>query len=270
MKRLLFAAFCLIILFTSCKLKIESKTFYYQEEPGRVDFYNFSNKGKPLTIIIPSVHNSLFTPEYLTAFAKGKNVVVIYFLSHNKQTRLQQIDGLDNRLNYYSTVLNELDIKYNTPIKIVAEGVNANLALQLGFNFNKPELVLVNSWYPTLQEHFTSTCYSIQGNDCDSLLNYLSFINRTQLDNLLVGLKNNSTDMQYGSFLQSTWRDFINYNVDELLNKYPTKPRWIYTTNSGLLSTSEYNNLLKSNGKRNDVYLLSKKEFYKKTGVFSN
>ena len=261
--------FVLLLLIFSCKTVKETKSYYYQNEEGFADFYNANNIKKPLLVIIPEVFNSLITEDFVVNLSKKNRVVVIHYLSSTNTTRVRLIDGLQNRLNYYNTVLSNLELDSNSTI--VAEGVNANLAIQLGYNFNKPKLVLLNSWYPDLKEKLTTSCYSLQDNSCDSLLNYLSFTDRSQVDALLNGLTDkNSTDNLYGNYTLGVWRNFMSYNNSQLLKMYPSNPRWVYTTNSGLLSEKDKQYLLNSNGKRKDVYLISKKEFLKKYNVLSN
>jgi len=268
MRYLIFLFFVSLII--SCKTEKVTQSFFYQNEEGKADFYNAKNKQKPLLVIIPAIYNSLITDDYISTLSKKNRVVVIHYLSSTNTTRVRHLDGLDNRLNYYNTVLSNIQVE-STINTLVAEGMNANIALQLGYNFNKPNLVLLNSWHPNLRERLTTTCYSLQDFSCDSLLNYLSFTDRFQVDNLIADLSNkSSTDNLYGNYTLGIWRDFMNYTNEELLKMYPTNPRWIYTSNSGLLSKNEYLQLLESNGKRKDVYLLSKKEFIKKQSLFSN
>lgn len=260
----------IIISFTSCKSTKETQFFYYHQEEGKAYFYNARSKHKPLLVIIPSIYNSLFTDEYISTLSKKNRLVVIHFLSSTNTTRLQHIDGIENRLNYYNTVLSSLETQH-TISTLIAEGMNANLAIQLGFNFNKPDLILINSWHPTLRERLTTNCYIKQDNSCDSLLHYLSFSERVQVDSLLTSLSTmSSTDNIYGNHTLGKWRQFMNYTSEDILTMYPSNPKWIYTTNSGLLSKNEYTTLKNSRSKRNNVYLLSKKEFLKKQSLFSN
>jgi len=254
----------------SCKTTKTSEYLDYEKESGLIEYYNIHNKSKPLVIIIPSVFNSIISINQIENLAKKNRVVIVHFLSHNDLTRVHQIDGLTNRLNYYSTALSKLLTSEKETPTVIAEGLNATISIQLGLNFNQPKLILINAWYPTMQEILGVNCYAKQDNSCDSLLNYLSFSSHDVADNLLSALQDNGIDNIYGNYTLQAWKEFMQIDSDDLLINYKSNLQWVYTTNTGLLSTAQLKEIEKSHSKRNNTQLLSLRAFYKKNNLLSN
>lgn len=259
--------FAAILWLTSCKTEKETTFFDYKGDKGELEFYNTSKKDKPLIVIIPAVYNSELTGDVLSNLISKNRVVVVNFLSHRDLTRVQQLDKLENRLTYYSDVLNSLNVDSNSIL--IAEGLNSILALQLGLNYNQPKLWLVNAWYPSIKEVLSTSCYVGKEAQCDSLLSYLNISSRQDADELLASFFENIPDKQYGYFIRSTWAEVIDLNSRPLLEKYNKPISWIYTNNAGLIDETEFLKLKESTGKRKDVEYLSVKDFSKYKFDFS-
>ena len=268
--RVLLATIIFSYIIVSCKTTKTSEYFEYEKENGLLEYYNSSNKSKPLIVVLPAVFNSILTTNQIETLAKKNRVVVVHFLSEKDKTRVHQIDGLTNRLNYYSTVLTKLLAEEKEKPIIIAEGINATITVQLGLNFNQPELILINAWYPTMQEILGVTCYANQDNGCDSLINYLSFSSITVANDLLSAVQDNGVDNLYGNYTLQTWKEFLLYDCDDLLVNYNTPLKWIYTNNTGLIYASKAKELEKSHGKRKNTQLLSLNAFIKKNNLLSN
>ncbi len=255
--KILFLIPLFFTLLVGCKSLKKTLEFEYQAEKGRLDLYNENHTNKPLVVVIPDVYNSIITEAHITQLAKKNRVLVVYYLASQDKIRLQQIDGLQNRTNYYSSALNSVLTDSEQPSTVIAEGINATIAINLGLNYRQPALVLVNAWHPSMRNIITSTCYAAHTNVCDSLLNYLEFTDRLEADKMLTALKEHGVDKQYGLFTLQVWEDFIDLNSAVLLLNYKSSVRWIYTTNTGLPAHAK-------------AELFSKKGFLKKSTVLSN
>ena len=222
----------LLIVLIQCKPSHSIKPFHFMGEESIITTYNSTKISLPLLVILPDPSNSLITPDLLNTLAKRYRLVSISFLSSDDLLRQRQIDNLTNRINLYSEYLNLLNITESDSLFILAEGLNGNIISQYNHAFRIKGELFLNPFTPTLHSIFTSNCYATQTSRCDSILGYFGFTNRTQLDSLLVAVKQQSTDNIYGTYTLSFWSEALHYNLKQPSNNI--KRYTIYTNNSGL------------------------------------
>ena len=86
---------------------------------------------------------------------------------------------------------------------------------------------------------------------------------------MMRSLQENGPDRQLGNFTTNLWQQYLNYSTADLLTNYKSDVAFIYTTNSGLLNSSEADLLRKGHSKQKNTQLFSLKDFNKNPIKFS-
>ena len=259
MKRFIFfLPICLLLV--ACVSSQSTKQIDFLDEKGQVDYFNFDKDSRAITIVIPAVFNSQLDEEKIKQLAKGRRLAVISFLSKDDRNRAMQVDGMERRITYYSDVISQIEVEHGPIQNLVAEGLNATVGAKIITNFNFEQAVFLNAWKPSIKMQLVSNCYASPNKLCDSLSNYLNIGGRESIDGLLQDVET-GIDRLYGNYAMRMWQQMIDYRMDDFLPAKNCPVKWIYTTNTGLMTIEKAN-------ASSTIDLYSLKEFKKLKTVF--
>lgn len=259
----------LFITITSCKPTKSVSQIELNKDKGEIVYYNIDKTHQPLVIVVPSVHQSLITEELLSLLYKKNRVAVIYFLEYQNKGRVHQIDNINRRVNYYSDAIHEISTLHGKAETVITEGLNSSVLIRILENEPAENLTCINAWFPSIKQLLISNCYSQTTANCDSLLSYLGFNSIESMNDVFNDIESKKDNL-YGNYLTKMWEEIVDLNVSDNFLNYPGNTKWIYTTNTGLISVTDVEKIKSSNGTRKKILVLSKKEFYKNKDWFNN
>ena len=233
-----YSALIFLLTLLSCSSSMQETTFTYKGEEATVVRYNASKSNLPLIIVFPDVDGSLLTEELIKRLAKNNRLTVVQFIGSKNKVRQQQLDNIQNRTNYYSDQLTLLTTLEKDSVTLLAEGLNANIASRIVNAMPINNYVLLNSYFPTLRDALTTTCYAQRTANCDSIIRFLDFGYRYAIDSVFVEIAKPDRDNQYGRYTTSYWKDIFPLPSTPQEGFYKGSITYLFTTNSGLAPTS--------------------------------
>lgn len=231
--------FLLLVISSACKPSKQVINYTYLSEKASKTYYNWDDKSKHLLIIIPSLHNSKLNNVDVEFLTKKYRVALLPYLANSDLNRQGQLDNIDLREQLYSDLLTELT--YNTGdsnFTLIAEGLNANVASHISTTYKPKKLILVNAWYPSINQAIIKQCFIEQGTCCDSLLSYLNMGTTTNLDTFVNALKVGKTDNIYGNHNLLFWQRIAEYDALPKNHGYLGRIEYIFTQDAGLITKS--------------------------------
>ena len=182
----------------------------------------------------------------------------------NEPSRQIQLDGLTNRQNYFSELLQNILVNINAEPEIfIAEGFNSLIVLPLATAYKTAKVYMVNGMHQPLMDIIVTNCFSADTSSCSELIKYLQLLNKSQLNELLQFSYSAGYDVNLGNYSSNFWLEVINYSAAHQLPYYKGELKWIYFRESGLLR--EIDAQLKPTSK---YILTNKKEFFEKPKAF--
>lgn len=252
------AFYLLLVLLSACKASEQVIEYTYLSENGTKFYYNWDDKNKPLLIIIPSLHESKLQVEDIDYLTKKFRVALLPYISNDDVNRQSQLDNISLREQLYSDLLTEITFNTgDTVFTLIAEGLNANVASHISDTYNPKKVILVNAWYPTINQALIRQCYVEKGTACDSILDYLRIGSKTDLDTFVDALKVGSSDNIYGNHNLLFWKTIVEYDALPKNHGYTGKTQYLFTQDVGLVNVSKAKHIIISSSADFEETLLS-------------
>ena len=104
-----------------CAPSLQTTPFTYQGESANITKPVNSNLETRQLVILPEPQSDLFSMDVLKRLAKRNPIYVVSYLSPEDVNRQMQIDNLNNRINFYSEILNLLAVTQEDSFVVIAE-----------------------------------------------------------------------------------------------------------------------------------------------------
>lgn len=261
----LLSVLVLLFLLSSCGVKENYYTFGNNAYSG----FNMHKTKRPLLVLMPEVQHTLLDQEAVNILAKKYRVLYIPFAEEANFVRQMQIDGMTNRLNYYSEALQHAAVQQNQkPDILLCEGFNSLLMLPLALSHKIDHVVAVNGFYPNVYETLINSCYGAQPEICDSLQKHLQIIDKEEMDLLIQHSYKSGSQQQFGQHTSTFWEQAFKQNMGQTLAQYQGTIVWITTTSSGILSQSQIEKLNIAMSSKAQIKLVTKKTLAKNWATY--
>lgn len=219
-------------------------------QPSDDYIYYMNGKNKPLLVIFPENQSLLLTPQTLKKLKNKFSVLFIPFQSEADHIRQKQLDGLNQRRNHFSQILDAFYNQFNIkPQFFLAEGFNSHIVFGIATAYQAHTVFLLNGYNSTLHDAIINACFSSDTTTCNDLITHLKIKDENQLNQLLQFSYNPNYFPDFGNYSSNFWQEVMNYSSIEERSYFKENQIWIYTSKSGMMKENQINKLIKPSNK---------------------